>query len=79
MEKLGEDMERTREVYRYVCDSSKVLFVFGKVDVLRKSLCLDLKMWRIALMDCVVSFLLLLFFFFCLNEDCVVFKVCFFA
>ena len=37
-------------------------FVFGKVDVLRKSLCLDLKMWRIALMDCVVSFL---------NEDCV--------
>ena len=31
--------------------------MFGKVDVLRKSLCLDLKTWRIALMDCVVSFL----------------------
>ena len=55
-------MEHTREVYREVCDSSKLLFVFGKVDVLHKSLCLDLKMWRIALMNCVVSFL---------NDDCV--------
>ena len=42
--------------------------MFGKVGVLRKSLCLDLKMWRIALMDYAVSC-----FFFFLNEDCVVF------
>lgn len=48
--------------------------MFGNVDVLRKNLCLDLKMWGIALMDCVVS----IFFFFG-NEDCVVFKVRFFA
>ena len=46
--------------------------MFGKVGVLRKSLCLDLKMWRIALMDYVVSWFFFFFFFF-LNEDCVVF------